>query len=63
MQDEGKTFYVKILSQRVRNLTKHVYCEKCVGEIEFRGDLVTTTILFDVVPYHEDCYAKDLKGA
>ncbi|MBU0903979.1 MAG: hypothetical protein KKF57_02245, partial [Firmicutes bacterium] len=43
-------------------LNKGVYCEKCGKEIKFQGDLVTTTIMFEVVPYHEDCYAKDLKG-
>lgn len=40
-----------------------MHCEKCLGEIELRDDLVTATMLFSVVPYHEDCYAKDLKGA
>lgn len=39
-----------------------VYCEKCGREIKFTGELVTTTFMFKVVPYHEDCYAKDLKG-
>ncbi|WP_138419741.1 hypothetical protein [Aquibacillus sediminis] len=42
---------------------KSVYCEKCHGEITFRGDLVTATFLLEVLPYHVDCYAKDLKGA
>ena len=43
-------------------MTQGVYCEKCDREIKFKGDLVTTTFVFIVVPYHEDCYAKDLKG-
>ena len=43
-------------------MTKGVYCEKCEREIKFTGDLVTTIFMFQVVPYHEDCYAKDLKG-
>ena len=29
---------------------------------KFTGELVTTTFMFKVVPYHEGCYAKDLKG-
>ncbi|WP_088073044.1 hypothetical protein [Gottfriedia luciferensis] len=44
-------------------MSKIVYCDKCLKEIRIRGDLVTTTMFFQVVPYHEDCYAKDLKGA
>ena len=43
-------------------MSKAVYCEKCSSEIKFRGDLVTTTLIFLIVAYHEDCYAKDLKG-
>jgi hypothetical protein len=43
-------------------MTQGVYCEKCGREIKFAGDLVTTTFMFQVVPYHEDCFAKDLKG-
>ena len=43
-------------------MSKAVYCEKCSKEIEFRGDLVTATIFFVVVAYHEDCYVKELKG-
>lgn len=41
---------------------KVIYCEKCVGEIEHREDLVTSTSFLTIVPYHEKCYAKDLKG-
>ncbi|MRH41257.1 hypothetical protein GH741_01050 [Aquibacillus halophilus] len=40
-----------------------VYCDKCLQEIKIRDDLVTSTLAFEVVPYHEDCYDKDLKGA
>lgn len=40
-----------------------VICEKCSGEIENRDDLVTAILLYFVVPYHEECYASDLKGA
>ncbi|MFJ5621509.1 hypothetical protein ACIQD3_02005 [Peribacillus loiseleuriae] len=44
-------------------MSKPVYCDKCSREIKYRGDLITATILFEVIPYHEDCYAKDLKSA
>ncbi|MFD4706696.1 hypothetical protein ACFWM3_17765 [Gottfriedia sp. NPDC058432] len=43
-------------------MAKTVYCDRCLKEIRIRGDLVTATMFFQVVPYHEDCYAKDLKG-
>ena len=43
-------------------MSKAVYCEKCSKEIKFRGDLVTTTLFFLIVAYHENCYVKDLKG-
>ncbi|MFZ3577958.1 hypothetical protein [Virgibacillus sp. DJP39] len=44
-------------------MSKAVYCDKCLLEIKVRDDLVTATIFFEVVPYHEECYSKDLKGA
>jgi hypothetical protein len=44
-------------------LAKTIYCDKCLKEIKIRSDLVTSTLFFEVIPYHEDCYAKDLKGA
>ncbi|PEJ59020.1 MULTISPECIES: hypothetical protein [unclassified Bacillus (in: firmicutes)] len=44
-------------------MSKTVHCDRCSQEIRIRGDLVTATMFFQVVPYHEDCYAKDLKGA
>lgn len=44
-------------------LPKTIYCDMCTKEIKVRDDLVTATLLFEVVPYHEECYAKDLKGA
>jgi hypothetical protein len=43
-------------------VSKAVYCEKCSKEIKFRGDLVTATLFFVIVAYHENCYAKELKG-
>jgi hypothetical protein len=47
----------------VVTLSKTVYCDKCAKEIEVRDDLVTATLFFEVVPYHSECYARDLKGA
>lgn len=41
---------------------KTVYCEECSGIINSRNDLVTANLIFDVAPYHEDCYARGLKG-
>ena len=41
---------------------KLVLCEKCTGVIEYRYDLVTAILMFAVVPYHEACFASDLKG-
>lgn len=43
-------------------LAKSIYCDRCAGEIKYKEDLVTATSLFQVAPYHEECYAKDLKG-
>ncbi|TCT24650.1 hypothetical protein EDD68_105107 [Melghiribacillus thermohalophilus] len=42
---------------------KKVYCEKCTDEIKYRDDLTTARLFVEVVPYHNDCYAKDLKSA
>ncbi|MEH7452566.1 hypothetical protein [Gottfriedia acidiceleris] len=44
-------------------MTKSIHCDKCLKEIRIREDLVASVVFFTVVPYHEDCYAKDLKGA
>ncbi|MYL32065.1 hypothetical protein GLW08_04750 [Pontibacillus yanchengensis] len=44
-------------------MSKPIYCDKCKKEIRVREDLVTATMVIEVVPYHEACYAKDLKGA
>lgn len=43
-------------------MRKTIYCDKSVRPIKVRDDLVTASLLFEVVPYHEECYAKDLKG-
>ncbi|KGP72864.1 hypothetical protein [Pontibacillus yanchengensis] len=44
-------------------MSKPIYCDKCNQEITVRDDLVTALMVVEVVPYHEACYAKDLKGA
>jgi hypothetical protein len=54
-----KAFYKK----EVVILSKTVYCDKCQKEIKVRDDLVTATLFLEVVPYHTDCYARDLKSA
>lgn len=41
---------------------KIIYCEKCVGEIKSRDDLVVTNKFIYIVPYHEKCFSKELKG-
>lgn len=41
---------------------KKIYCTECSGEIISKEDLVTTTALVSVVPYHTDCYSTALKG-
>jgi len=41
---------------------KRIYCERCVGEITNREDLVVAFQLLEIVPYHSSCYSKSLKG-
>ncbi|OZM56340.1 hypothetical protein CIB95_13075 [Lottiidibacillus patelloidae] len=41
---------------------REIYCEQCVGLIKIREDLVVASFLYYVLPYHEHCYAKALKG-
>ena len=41
---------------------KKIYCEKCTGEIITRDDLVVASIFLSIVPYHEECFSKELKG-
>jgi len=40
-----------------------IYCEYCNSEIERWGDLIVTTEFLSATPhpYHERCYAKELK--
>lgn len=41
---------------------KKIYCEKCCGEIINKDELVVTKYCLSIVPYHEACFAKELKG-
>jgi len=41
---------------------KTIYCEKCAGEITSKDDLVVTNKFLSIVPYHEKCFSKELKG-
>jgi len=41
---------------------KAIYCEKCGGEITGSDDLVVTNNFFSIVPYHEKCFSRELKG-
>lgn len=41
---------------------KIIYCEKCVGEIKSKNDLVITNKFIYIVPYHEKCFSNELKG-
>nr|WP_289038971.1 hypothetical protein [uncultured Allobacillus sp.] len=44
-------------------MSKSIICNRCHGEIRDQDELVTSTIVFEVVAFHDDCYTKDLKGA
>ncbi len=41
---------------------KEVYCEKCGGVIKNSYELVVTTQFLSVVPYHDRCFASQVKG-
>ncbi|MCK6256290.1 hypothetical protein LCY76_06735 [Fictibacillus sp. KIGAM418] len=43
-------------------MSKTIICDRCTKEITLKDDLVTVTMFFEVIPYHEECYAHDLKG-
>ncbi|MTI49864.1 hypothetical protein [Sporosalibacterium faouarense] len=45
------------------NGRKFIHCEKCKGQINNKEELVVTTILFDIVAYHDECFSKDIKKA
>lgn len=44
-------------------MSKEIYCELCQKQIKIRDDLITTTLMLEVVPYHEKCYGSNIKGA
>ncbi|MGP4071536.1 hypothetical protein ACTWQB_03155 [Piscibacillus sp. B03] len=39
-----------------------VFCEECSRPIKDKDELVTTTVLFSLVPYCKDCYVDQIKG-
>ncbi|MBK5240445.1 hypothetical protein [Clostridium sp.] len=41
---------------------KIIHCEKCCGEITDIDDLVVTNNFLSIVPYHEECFSKEVKG-
>ena len=41
---------------------KTIYCAKCAGEITNKEDLVITNNILTIVPYHGECFSKELKG-
>ncbi|WP_409252718.1 hypothetical protein V1502_01980 [Bacillus sp. SCS-153A] len=44
-------------------MSKEIYCDFCQKQIKVRDDLITATLMYEVVPYHERCYASNIKGA
>lgn len=44
-------------------MSKEIYCDSCSKQIKVRDDLITATILLEVVPFHEGCYGSNIKGA
>ena len=43
-------------------MAKSIYCERCCGEIANKNDLIVTNKFLSIVPYHEKCFSKELKG-
>lgn len=43
-------------------MSKEIHCGRCLDDIKVRSDLVTATSIIDVIPYHEECYTKELKS-
>ena len=41
---------------------KTIYCSKCVGQITNKDDLVVTNNFLSIVPYHAECFVRELKG-
>lgn len=43
-------------------MDKEIFCHKCLNSIRSKDDLVITSYFFELVPYHLECFSKDLKG-
>ncbi len=41
---------------------KTIYCEKCGGVIKNSYELTVTTRFLSIVPYHDRCFASQVKG-
>ena len=39
-----------------------IICEECNGEITSRDDLFVTNMFYYIVPYHGECFSKEMKG-
>ncbi|UOQ45170.1 hypothetical protein MUN89_04240 [Halobacillus salinarum] len=39
-----------------------VYCRRCSRQIKTKDNLVVAGVLFVMVPYHKECFAKELRG-
>lgn len=42
-------------------MRKKIICEGCKQRIVFREEFVAALIIFYLKPYHEDCYARELR--
>src|SRR5699024_4128752 len=57
------TDYYQIEKQGGLLMGKIINCEKCGESIDYSEDLVTATVILEVLPFHSQCYATNLKGA
>src|SRR5690625_680221 len=57
------TDYFQIEKQGGLLMGKIINCEKCGESIDYSEDLVTATVILEVLPFHSQCYATNLKGA
>lgn len=44
-------------------MSKEIYCDFCSKQIKLRDDLITASMMLEVVPFHEGCYGSNIKGA
>lgn len=42
---------------------KKVFCERCADTVKNKEELITAIRIIDVVAYHEECFARDIKGS